>query len=97
MHADFSEYNILWHDKECWYIDVSQSVEPNHPNGLEFLLRDCRNISDFFNKKNVHDVKSPEDLFMEITGLVLKKGASEVEILSQVPISFFPFFSWMEA
>lgn len=45
IHADFSEYNILWHDKKCWIIDVSQSVEPDHPHGLDFLLRDCRNIS----------------------------------------------------
>lgn len=26
-------------------IDVSQSVEPTHPHGLEFLLRDCRNVA----------------------------------------------------
>lgn len=44
IHADLSEYNILWHDKKCWIIDVAQAVEPDHPNGLEFLLRDCRNI-----------------------------------------------------
>lgn len=45
IHADLSEYNILWHKERCWFIDVSQSVEPNHPSGLEFLLRDCTNIS----------------------------------------------------
>lgn len=45
IHADLSEYNILWWDNKCWFIDVSQSVQPDHPNGLEFLLRDCRNIS----------------------------------------------------
>lgn len=45
IHADLSEYNILWWDNKCWYIDVSQSVQPDHPHGLEFLLRDCRNIS----------------------------------------------------
>lgn len=28
-----------------WLIDVSQSVEPTHPHGLEFLFRDCRNVS----------------------------------------------------
>ena len=84
VHADLSEYNILWHDKECWYIDVSQAVEPNHPHGLEFLLRDCRNVSDFFTKKNVQDVKLAEELFTEITGLSLEKGASETEVLNQV-------------
>lgn len=28
-----------------WLIDVSQSVEPTYPHGLEFLFRDCRNVS----------------------------------------------------
>merc|ERR1719219_575736 len=84
VHADLSEYNILWHDKECWYIDVSQAVEPNHPHGLEFLLRDCRNVSDFFDKKDVHEVKTATQLFTEITGLELEEGESEADILHQV-------------
>lgn len=45
IHADLSEYNILWWENKCWFIDVSQSVQPNHPSGLEFLLRDCSNIA----------------------------------------------------
>ena len=53
---------------------MSQAVEPNHPHGLEFLLRDCRNVCDFFTKKNVQDVKLAEELFTEITGLSLEKG-----------------------
>lgn len=44
VHADLSEYNILWHDDKCWFIDVAQSVEPQHPSALEFLMRDCNNI-----------------------------------------------------
>ena len=84
VHADLSEYNILWHNNECHYIDCSQSVEPNHPNGLEFLLRDCRNISDFFTKKGVYECASTEELFTEITGLALEKGANEAELLIQV-------------
>lgn len=69
---------------------MSQAVEPNHPNGLEFLLRDCRNISEFFTKKNVHDVKSPEEMFSEITGVPLEAGASDAEILCQV-LDIFQF------
>ena len=65
---------------------MSQAVEPNHPHGLEFLLRDCRNVCDFFTKKNVQDVKLAEELFTEITGLSLEKGASETEVLNQVHI-----------
>lgn len=44
VHADMSEYNILWYDGKCWFIDVAQSVEPQHPSALEFLMRDCNNI-----------------------------------------------------
>ncbi|XP_050077391.1 serine/threonine-protein kinase RIO3 [Anopheles maculipalpis] len=69
VHADLSEYNILMHGNHCWIIDVAQSVEPGHPGALEFLMRDCNNISTFFTKRGVADVKSKEDLFFEITGL----------------------------
>lgn len=34
VHADLSEYNILWHDGKCWLIDVAQAVEPSHPGAL---------------------------------------------------------------
>lgn len=44
VHADMSEYNILWHEGKCWFIDVAQAVEPQHPSALEFLMRDCNNI-----------------------------------------------------
>ncbi|XP_053610543.1 serine/threonine-protein kinase RIO3 [Plodia interpunctella] len=68
IHADLSEYNILWWENKCWFIDVSQSVQPDHPNGLEFLRRDCRNICNFFEKKGVADMKSVDELFKYITG-----------------------------
>lgn len=32
-------------------IDVSQSVEHDHPHALEFLRSDCSNITEFFRKK----------------------------------------------
>lgn len=69
VHADLSEYNILWHDDKCWLIDVAQSVEPGHPSALEFLMRDCGNISNFFTRKGVPNVKSKEEIFSHITGL----------------------------
>ena len=53
VHADLSEYNILWWQKEAWFIDVSQAVEPIHPSGLDFLLRDCTNIINFFSKRGL--------------------------------------------
>lgn len=45
IHADLSQYNILWYEKQCWFIDVGQSVEASHPNAFHFLIRDCTNIS----------------------------------------------------
>ncbi|CAH2043132.1 unnamed protein product, partial [Iphiclides podalirius] len=68
VHADLSEYNILWWENKCWFIDVSQSVQPDHPSGLKFLLRDCRNIINFFEKKCVPNIKTAEELFKSITG-----------------------------
>nr|CAD7444094.1 unnamed protein product [Timema bartmani] len=77
VHADLSEYNILWYDKKCWFIDVSQAVERNHPKALEFLLRDCTNIANFFNRRGHPETKSPDELFQYITEIeVPQDGAS---------------------
>jgi len=81
VHADLSEYNILWHGGGCHFIDVSQSVEPNHPEGLSFLMRDCTNVTQFFRKKGVHDVAEPHELFTKITGLPITE---ETDIMGQV-------------
>ena len=85
----FSEYNILWHDNQCWFIDVSQSVEPNHPHGLEFLYRDCVNVTNFFDKKGIIDCLTAQKLFTQITGLALTDDENdnpqnEAEILARV-------------
>ncbi|PVD32581.1 hypothetical protein C0Q70_08023 [Pomacea canaliculata] len=69
VHADLSEYNLLWHDGRVWVIDVSQAVDLTHPQAYNFLYRDCGNISSYFMKQGVHDVLSPEELFNSITGL----------------------------
>jgi len=53
VHADLSEYNMLYNKGELWIIDVSQSVENDHPLSLEFLRRDVVNINDYFSKHNV--------------------------------------------
>ena len=54
VHADLSEYNLLYHQGQLIMIDVSQSVEHDHPRSLEFLRMDVKNVSDFFKRKNVH-------------------------------------------
>ncbi|KAL8816682.1 MAG: hypothetical protein Q9223_004349 [Gallowayella weberi] len=53
VHADLSEYNILYHQDKLWLIDVSQSVEHDHPRSLEFLRMDIKNVNAFFRRKEV--------------------------------------------
>lgn len=53
VHADLSEFNMLYLDELVYIIDVSQSVEHDHPCAFEFLKKDCTNITDYFKKKNV--------------------------------------------
>lgn len=50
VHADLSEYNVLYHMGHPWIIDVSQSVEQDHPQSLDFLRNDIRNVKDFFKR-----------------------------------------------
>ena len=71
VHADFSEYNILYYKGHLWIIDVSQSVEHDHPNALLFLRKDCENVGDFF-KKNGVSVMTTRELFDFITDPTLK-------------------------
>lgn len=68
IHADLSEYNILYYNKTLYIIDVSQSVEHDHPHALAFLMKDCINITDFFSKKGVATMLTKE-LFDFITDL----------------------------
>ncbi|KAK7091124.1 serine/threonine-protein kinase RIO3-like [Littorina saxatilis] len=69
VHADLSDYNLLWSDGTVYVIDVSQSVDLTHPQAFNFLYRDCYNVCNFFEKQNVHNVLSPEQLFNEVTDL----------------------------
>ncbi|XP_062986417.1 serine/threonine-protein kinase RIO1 [Elgaria multicarinata webbii] len=66
VHADLSEFNMLYHSGEVYIIDVSQSVEHDHPHALEFLRKDCANINDFFQKYNVA-VMTVRELFEFVT------------------------------
>ena len=68
VHADLSEYNILYHQDKLWIIDVSQSVEHDHPRSLEFLRMDIKNISEFFRRKGV-DTLSERTIFGFITSV----------------------------
>ncbi|KAL8140854.1 hypothetical protein V2J09_006875 [Rumex salicifolius] len=51
VHGDLSEYNILYYEGHLHIIDVSQSVDLDHPHALDFLREDC--VHDFFKKHGV--------------------------------------------
>jgi RIO kinase 1 len=68
VHADLSEYNLLWHSHTVYFIDVSQSVEHDHPHALDFLRKDCQNISDYFSRHGVRCM-SLRQLFDFITSI----------------------------
>ncbi|KAG6854643.1 hypothetical protein C0991_003291 [Blastosporella zonata] len=53
VHADLSEYNILYHEGHLCIIDVSQSVEHDHPSAFDFLRKDLKNVEEFFGRLGV--------------------------------------------
>ncbi|CAI9754391.1 unnamed protein product [Fraxinus pennsylvanica] len=53
VHGDLSEYNILYFEGHLYIIDVSQSVDLDHPHALDFLREDCIHVSDFFRKHGI--------------------------------------------
>ncbi|KAM0681078.1 Serine/threonine-protein kinase rio1 [Glugoides intestinalis] len=68
IHADFSEYNLIYHMEKVFVIDVSQSMDINQENSNMFLMMDLCNCNDFFTKKGVV-TRSEVELFEEITKL----------------------------
>jgi len=79
VHADLSEYNILYNDKKLYIIDVSQSVEHDHPRSLEFMRMDIKNVGDYFRRQGV-DILQDRAVFNFITA---PEGPVEEPALSQ--------------
>jgi RIO kinase 1 len=51
VHADLSEYNILYWRSLPWMIDLSHAVVVDHPMAGELLRRDIQNIVRFFQRR----------------------------------------------
>ena len=77
VHADLSEFNMMWHDDKLYFIDVSQAVESTHPASMEFLLRDCRHVCDFFSNSGHPNVMTPHQLFTYITDIDVTSDCDE--------------------
>ena len=73
VHGDLSEYNLLvkcdgsTHYKPILYvIDVSQSVEHEHPYANELLKKDCINISHYFMTQHIY-IMTVRELYTFVT------------------------------
>ena len=83
VHADFSEYNLLYHEDKIWVIDVSQSVEKDHPFSFEFLKRDIYNINHYYKKTLGVNTFKFQTLFNFITDPELSQEQQD-EMLEQM-------------
>jgi RIO kinase 1 len=77
VHADFSPYNILWHDDLPVVIDVGQAVISQHPKAQEFLVRDVTRLVEWANKNAV------ETTLAEAMYEVLEMDLSHIEMLEE--------------
>lgn len=68
VHADLSEYNILWHDDKPWIIDCGQAMVIDHPNHMDFLKRDIVNINRYFRSLEVN-IKNEEEILRLVVGV----------------------------
>jgi RIO kinase 1 len=84
VHADLSEYNLLFHDGHIWIIDVSQSVDQDHPRCLEFLREDLLHVIQYFAKRDVA-VPTVRELFDFVTDPAINDDNMEqvLEALSE--------------
>ena len=65
VHADLSEYNILYHEKP-YLIDMGQAVTLDHPRASAFLVRDIKNLNRYFARHT--DVPDEEEILRTIAG-----------------------------
>lgn len=67
VHADLSEYNILYYRKKPVIIDVGQAVLTDHLNAKDYLMRDIDNVNRYFRSLEV-DIMDREEVFRTVTG-----------------------------
>ena len=86
VHADFSEYNLLYHNGNAWIIDVSQSVDLDHPRCLEFLREDLLHLKQFFSNRAYNVVvPSVKEMFDFVTDPAINTSNIDqcLELLSE--------------
>ncbi|RPJ53434.1 MAG: serine/threonine protein phosphatase [Methanobacteriota archaeon] len=67
VHADLSEFNVIVWDNRCWLIDWPQWIPTDHPNALDYLRRDVKNVVEYFKRK--YHLECPlEDAVARVVG-----------------------------
>ena len=79
VHGDLSEYNMLYHGGNVIFIDVSQSVEHDHPHSFNFLRMDCQNVNDFFRREGLEPM-STRELFDFIVDDTIAAGEEDARL-----------------
>lgn len=65
VHGDLSAYNLLWWDRQIWFIDLPQAVDlAANPQGLNYLHRDVVNICEWLTRRG-REIDA-EELFAEL-------------------------------
>ena len=65
VHGDLSEFNILYHNQKPVIIDISQAVSTQHPKAEVYLVRDIKNIFNYFQKLGV-EMPNPEKFYYDV-------------------------------
>ncbi len=73
VHSDLSEFNVMvTPDPDIVIIDVGQAVLLDHPNSMEFLIRDIMNLIRFFRDEVGIDTPNPDKVLEEIKSCLMK-------------------------
>lgn len=65
VHGDLSEFNILMLDQKPIIIDISQAVSIDHPKSDQYLIRDIKNVINFFSKFGI-ETPTVKEAFYDI-------------------------------
>lgn len=65
VHADLSPFNVLFYRGKPYIIDVGQAVLLDHPQALEYLKRDLKNLVRYFQKYGIKG--DDEKIFARLT------------------------------
>lgn len=68
VHGDLSEFNILYHNQKPHVIDISQAISIQHPKAEEFLVRDIKNVFNYFEKIGIL-TPEPKEFYYDVINL----------------------------